>query len=117
MTALFSSSHVHSTQGERTAAEKVPSSFKPSTYLRATSITWTSWDDAAATGYARLSTTFPGEVLSPGHRVRMELSCPVSHNGTTYFGRYDIEWLDDPPTAGMDGWEQEGPITVLPGCG
>ena len=115
-TAAASDTYVFSSAGEGTEALQTPTSFQPSTYVRMRSVTWTSWKDTEASGYARISSAYPGDVLTGGSAwARMRLDCPTRQGDRTYFGRYTLEWLTAPPSSGLDGWERGESVSPFPG--
>jgi hypothetical protein len=115
VSSMGSDVHVASWEGEEAVPRKVPMSFKPTSYVRMDSVTWTEWGDEHAEGYARITSDYPSDILIPeGGWIHMRLTCPtVQQDGLTYFGSYEISWISQTPEGGVDGWEDGGRFVLF----
>ncbi|MFD7367998.1 hypothetical protein ACFV4I_17210 [Nocardiopsis alba] len=101
--------------GERVSYHVAPSSYRPSTYIRISGMTWFSWGGESSWGLGRVSTSWPvGGPESGRGWARIEVSCLLEGDGNLYYSEYDIEWLDGDTGRDMDGWE-DGEVKIMEG--
>lgn len=99
--------------GERATYLVAPNSYMPSSYIRISGMTWLSWGGSSSWGYGRVAARWPGGLMGGDSGwARIEVSCPVNVEGTSYYSQYSLEWLDGDYDREMDGWES-GEVNIL----